>query len=106
MGDHSQSSAAHGHAMTRRNFGFGIVGAGVIAPYHAKAIAELPNARLVAVADPTPERGRALAMEFGAEDHTDVRELLARPDVDIVCVCVPTGLHPEVGMQVAAARKH
>jgi len=92
--------------LSERIYGFGIVGCGVIAPFHARAIADLQNARLVAVADPTPERARKVASEFGAEDHTDVGELLARPDVDIVCVCVPSGSHAAVGMRVAAAGKH
>jgi predicted dehydrogenase len=89
-----------------RTFGFGIAGCGVIAPFHARAIADLPNAKLVAVVDPTPESARKLAKEFGAEHHTDVSELLARPDVDVVCVCVPSGLHAAIGMRVAAAGKH
>lgn len=92
--------------MNERIHGFGIVGCGIIAPFHARAIKELPNARLVAVADPTPERAQQFAKEFGAEGHTDVLELLARTDIDIVCVCVPSGLHAKVGVQAAAAGKH
>jgi UDP-N-acetyl-2-amino-2-deoxyglucuronate dehydrogenase len=89
-----------------RTFGFGIIGCGVIAPFHAKAIAELPNARLVAVADALPERARDLAAQFGVDFHEEPDELLARTDVDIVSVCVPSGLHASVGMRVAAAGKH
>jgi predicted dehydrogenase len=32
--------------------------------------------------------------------------LLARPDVDVVCVCVPSGLHAEIGVRAARAGKH
>jgi predicted dehydrogenase len=32
--------------------------------------------------------------------------LLARPDVDVVAVCVPSGLHAEVAVAAAAAGKH
>ena len=92
--------------MTTRAFGFGIIGCGVIAPFHARAIAELPNARLVAVTDAVPERARDLAMQFGVDHHDELDALLARPDVEIVSVCVPTGLHASIGMQVAAAGKH
>jgi predicted dehydrogenase len=92
--------------VSERIYGFGIVGCGVIAPFHAKAIADLPNARLVAVADASPERARNLALEFGVEDHADVGELLARADVDVVCVCVPSGSHAAIGMGVAEAGKH
>lgn len=86
-------------------YGFGIVGCGIIAPFHARAIAELPDARLVAVADEVPGRADELAAELGV-DHASVDALLARPDVDVVSVCVPSGLHAEIGVRAAAAGKH
>jgi predicted dehydrogenase len=91
--------------MTKPQHGFGIVGCGVIASFHAKAIGDLPGARLVAVADVSPQKARDLASDFGAE-ALDVESLLARSDIDVVCVCVPSGAHAEVGVQAAAAGKH
>src|SRR5260370_40103396 len=91
--------------MTKPQHGFGIGGCGVIAPFHAKAIGDLPGARLVAVADSSPEKARDLASDFGAE-ALDVDRLLARSDIDVVCVCVPSGAHAEIGVQAAAAGKH
>lgn len=90
--------------MTR--FGFGIVGAGVIAATHAQAIAELPGARLAAVTDTSPEPAKALARTHGCAAEPDLRALLARDDVDVVAVCVPSGLHAEIGVAAAAAGKH
>jgi UDP-N-acetyl-2-amino-2-deoxyglucuronate dehydrogenase len=89
-----------------RPHGFGIVGTGVIAQTHAEAIAALPAARLVAVTDVAPESAKAFAdaRDCGAEPDLDA--LLARTDLDVVSVCVPSGLHAEVGIQVAAAGKH
>jgi predicted dehydrogenase len=91
--------------MTDRVHGFGIIGAGVIAPFHALAIGELPNARLVAVADELPDRARDIASQFEVEP-LGVDELLARQDIDVVCVCVPSGMHAEIGVQAAKAGKH
>jgi UDP-N-acetyl-2-amino-2-deoxyglucuronate dehydrogenase len=91
---------------TARPHGFGIVGAGVISATHAKAIAALPAARLVAVTDVVPERARAFAESYGCQVEPDLDALLARGDVDVVSVCVPSGLHAEVGVQAAAAGKH
>jgi len=91
--------------MTKREYGFGIIGCGVIAPFHAQAIADLPDARLVAVADEQPERARGLASSFDVE-RVGVDALLARPDIDVVCVCVPSGAHAELGARAAAAGKH
>jgi UDP-N-acetyl-2-amino-2-deoxyglucuronate dehydrogenase len=90
----------------RRRHGFGIVGCGVIALVHADAIAGLPGARLVAVADSVPEKAKAFAEERGVGWETDLDALLARRDIDIVCVCVPSGLHADIGVRAARAGKH
>jgi UDP-N-acetyl-2-amino-2-deoxyglucuronate dehydrogenase len=86
--------------------GFGIVGAGVIAAMHAAAIATLPGARLAAVTDVAEGAAAAFAAAWGCTAEPSLDRLLARPDVDVVCVCVPSGLHAEVGVRVARAGKH
>jgi UDP-N-acetyl-2-amino-2-deoxyglucuronate dehydrogenase len=86
--------------------GFGIIGAGVIGAAHAQAIALVKGARLVAVADVAPGRAKALADEQGCAAEDDIDALLARADIDVVAVCVPSGLHAEVGARAAAAGKH
>jgi UDP-N-acetyl-2-amino-2-deoxyglucuronate dehydrogenase len=86
--------------------GFAIVGTGVIAATHAKAIAVLPDAELVAVTDVRPGSADAFGAAHGCAAEPDLAALLARPDVDVVCVCVPSGLHAEVGIAAADAGKH
>jgi UDP-N-acetyl-2-amino-2-deoxyglucuronate dehydrogenase len=88
------------------NSGFGIVGAGVIGALHAEAIGMVPGARLVAVTDALPESAKELAGRYDCAAEPDLDALLARPDVDVVSVCVPSGLHAEVGIQAVAAGKH
>lgn len=90
----------------RRPRGFGIVGAGVISSTHADAIASLPGARLVAVTDAKQESARSFAARYDCAAEPDLDSLLARDDVDVVSVCVPSGLHAEVGIRAAAAGKH
>jgi UDP-N-acetyl-2-amino-2-deoxyglucuronate dehydrogenase len=91
--------------------GFGIVGTGVIAAIHADAIAllsktGLPDARLVAVTDVAGGAVAAFAAAHGCPAEPDLGALLARSDVDVVCVCVPSGLHAAIGVQAAKAGKH
>jgi len=86
--------------------GFGIVGTGVIAALHAAAIKTLPGARLAAVTDVVPGAAGTFAAARGCAAEPDLDALLARPDVDVVCVCVPSGLHAEIGVRAARARKH
>jgi UDP-N-acetyl-2-amino-2-deoxyglucuronate dehydrogenase len=86
--------------------GFGIVGTGVIAALHAAAIRTLPGARLAAVTDVVAGAAGAFAAARGCAAEPDLDALLARPDVDVVCVCVPSGLHAEIGIRAARAGKH
>jgi UDP-N-acetyl-2-amino-2-deoxyglucuronate dehydrogenase len=90
----------------QRARGFGIVGAGVISSIHARAIASLSGARLVAVTDVEPDRAASLARAHDCVAEPDLDALLARDDVDVVCVCVPSGLHADVGIRAVAAGKH
>ena len=86
--------------------GFGIVGAGVIATIHADAIAMLPDARLAAVTDVAAGAAAAFAAARGCPAEPDLGALLARHDVEVVCVCVPSGLHAAIAIQAAKAGKH
>jgi len=87
--------------------GFGIVGCGVIAPWHANAIARVEGARLVAVCDVIPEKAADLAAKHGdPRVYTDYHALLADPAVDVVSICTPSGLHAEIAVAAARAGKH
>ena len=86
--------------------GFGIVGTGVIAAMHAAAIGQLPGARLCAITDVNGAAAAAFAARRGVTAEPGLDELLARDDVDVVCVCVPTGLHAQIGVRAAQAGKH
>jgi UDP-N-acetyl-2-amino-2-deoxyglucuronate dehydrogenase len=85
---------------------FGILGCGVIGPHHAKAIAGLESARLVAVADVVPELAVKLAEEHGCSHHASLQEMLSGVDLDAVCVCTPSGMHAEGAIAALVAGKH
>ncbi len=86
---------------------FGIIGAGIIGAHHALAVAGLgAGAQLVAVADPAADRAQALAAYHGCGWHTSVDDLLARGDVDAVCICTPSGLHADLAERALGAGKH
>ena len=86
--------------------GFGIIGCGLVAPFHAKAIQEIEDARLAAVCDLNQERAKKLADEFSAEVSTDYHKLLAHPKIQVICICTPNGLHEKFILAVAKAGKH
>ncbi|MCE5248737.1 Gfo/Idh/MocA family oxidoreductase [bacterium] len=87
-------------------FGFGIIGAGVISTYHAKAIEAHPDGKIVAVADVVKANAEKFAAEHHCDVYTDWREMLKRPDIDAINVCSPSGLHAEHTIGAAQAGKH
>ncbi len=91
-----------------QTIGFGIIGCGVIAPTHADAIrANEPNgAELVAVYDVVLEAAQKLAARYNVAAYSDLTAFLAHPGLDVVNVCVPSGLHSQVGIAAARAGKH
>jgi UDP-N-acetyl-2-amino-2-deoxyglucuronate dehydrogenase len=88
--------------------GFGVIGCGMIAEFHTRAINELGDSRVVGACS----RNRANAEKIaGMAGHgcaivDDVDKLLALPDLDVVCVCTPSGAHMEPAVRAAQAGKH
>ncbi len=86
--------------------GFGVIGCGVIGPWHAQAINSIEGVKLIAVCDVIEERAKKLAEEHGGEPCTDYNEMVKRDDIDIVNICTPSGMHAEMGVAAAEAGKH
>jgi hypothetical protein len=88
--------------------GFGIIGLGLIADFHARAIAEAAGAKLVAVCGRDAGKARAFAANYGENifSTNDLSALLARPDVEAVCIATPSGAHLEPTLAAARAGKH
>ncbi|MCB0103143.1 MAG: Gfo/Idh/MocA family oxidoreductase [Anaerolineales bacterium] len=89
--------------MTKR---FGIIGCGRIAPRHADTLADIPDAELVQVCDVIESRAHAFAEKYGAAYCLNYHDLLANPEVDIVNICTPSGMHAEMTIAALKAGKH
>jgi len=85
---------------------FGIIGCGFIAKKHAQAIEKIPSANLIAICDRVPEAMEYYTENYNAKAYTDSAEMLKNPEIDVVCICTPSGLHAVIAEQVAAAKKH
>lgn len=89
------------------SIGFGIIGGGMIADFHAQAIARTEGAHLVGVASRSVESAARFAAQHGLSFATaDVAALLARPDIQVVCVTTPSGAHLEPALAAIEAGKH
>ena len=87
--------------------GVGIVGAGFLAQTRARCYGRVRGARISAVASRTPASSEAYAKTHGVPIVcADLDELLARPEVQIVDLCVPNHLHRSFAEKAAAAGKH
>jgi len=89
-----------------KQVGCAVVGLGAIGPTHVKALANIENARLVAVCDIVEEKARQTAEAQNCKYYTDFDEMLLDPEIDLVHLCVPSGYHAQLGIRAAKAGKH
>ena len=88
------------------SYGFGIIGLGVIADFHALAVRNTTKGKLVACYSRTQSKADAFGEKYGCKCYSDIEEFLSDPDLDIVTICTPSGAHMEYALQAAEARKH
>ena len=86
--------------------GFGIIGTGMIAHFHAKAIQAIPGARLVGCFNHAAGRAESFGQEYGCRAYSTLADLLADPEIQIVTICTPSGAHMEPAIAAAQAGKH
>jgi predicted dehydrogenase len=73
---------------------------------YANQFQNRPDAQVTAVWDENPEAGKKFAAGLNVDFEPDLDKLLARDDVDAVCVNAPTNIHREVMVKAALAGKH
>jgi predicted dehydrogenase len=86
--------------------GFGIIGCGMIANFHAKAIGDVRGAKLVACYDQFPAAADKLAEATGCKAYHDLDAMLADPAVHVVTIGTPSGAHQDPAVAAARAGKH
>ncbi len=92
--------------MTTRPLGFGIMGLGMIARFHALALEAMGDADLVASYSREQSKADAFAAEHGGTGYGDMDGFLAHPGLDVVIICTPSGAHLEPTLAAAKAGKH
>ena len=83
---------------------FAVLGAGRIGQVHAQAIASVPGARLVALAEPNAAAAEAVRARFGCDIRT-IDAIEAAQDIDAVVICTPTDTHADLIERFARAGK-
>ena len=89
-----------------RGVGFGIIGCGMIANFHARAIGDNRGARVVACFDNVPAAADRFAAAQKCRAYHKLDAMLADPQVDVVTIGTPSGAHMEPAVAAARAGKH
>ena len=92
--------------MVKRKVGFGIIGTGNIAKFHAQCIEKIQGAYLLGVVSKTETRAKEISKIFNCSVFFELEKLLENPEIDIVCVCNESGLHGETIDKIAKAGKN
>ncbi len=89
-----------------KTWNFGVIGAGLIADFHAKALADMSGARLVGFCDNLRERAENLAKKHSCRVFDDYEEMARSGEIDILTIATPSGLHLEPSLAAAREGKH
>lgn len=86
---------------------YALIGAGAgIAHTHLAALAQLPEATVVGMADVQREPAEARAAAVGCPFFTDHRAMLDAVRPDVVVITAPHPFHPDLAVDAFAARAH
>ena len=87
--------------------GVGLIGSRFISSIHAEALKSVSNAAVRGVMSPSAGHAKDFAKQHGIPHHfTDLDQLLARDDIDMVVVGAPNVYHCDVTVRAAKAGKH
>jgi predicted dehydrogenase len=85
----------------------GVIGVGQIGQVHLDNYKAIPGVEVVAIADVNGEHARSVASRYGIPaSYADFHELLNRPDIQAVDVCLHNNLHMPVSVAALQAGKH
>ena len=90
----------------KRQFGFGVIGSGTISDIHALAIDAIDGANLEGVYSINKSKSQAWAGKHSCTAYDTLDDLLKNPEIDIVCICTPSGIHHDPAIKSIAAGKH
>ena len=86
---------------------FGLIGYGAWGSHHARAIASVPGAELVAIAAHSQAScAKAAADHPAARVYADYCDMLAGEELDAVDVVLPSHLHHQAGRDVLLSGRH
>ena len=92
--------------MTEIKHRIGIIGAGVIADFHAQALQAMQGVELVAAFARNKDKADSFSQNYGCSGYSDLDEFLMHPGMDVVTIGSVSGVHLEHTSAAAKAGKH
>ncbi len=90
----------------KKIYRIGIIGTGAIAIKHAQAIESLSNAELIGLFNPNPKSASKAKDKFSAPVFRNWEAFISLPDLEVICICTPSGLHLGPALKAIEAGKH
>lgn len=84
----------------------GVIGLGFIGEKYVNILNDCSLSELVAVSDIDSNKLKLIKEKFACHIYINYLELLARKDIDAVCICLPEVLHKDAAVQAARHGKH
>ncbi|MCW3095186.1 MAG: putative dehydrogenase [Chthonomonadaceae bacterium] len=89
---------------------FGMIGCGALGLVHAQRLSAIPGVEIIALSDPSEAAMQHVATEVpsaaAAPQFADYREMLAKTELDAVCISSPNRLHVEQLLASVACGLH
>jgi predicted dehydrogenase len=89
--------------MDNKIFNIAIAGCSRVAHLHAKAILEIPNARLTGAWSRTTQKAEEFAIIFNTRAFSDIKTMVVENNVDLVIVCSAHPYHRQPAIEAAKA---
>lgn len=78
----------------------------MVADFHARSIQHISNARLTGICGAGSGRAGTLAKQYNCREFPNYQAMLRSPEIDIVTIATPSGLHMEPAVEAALQGKH
>ena len=85
---------------------FGILGCGIVAPFHVESILRTDGAVFVGACSKSITSAQRLCSQYGGIIYESCEKMLADPQIDAVVICTPSGGHYDECRAALLAGKH
>ena len=94
------------YASARKKLNIGLVGCGIAAELHAKALAGVTDAKLAGAFAADRPQCEEFCKKYGLKSYKTLENLIDDESIDIIDICTPSGTHRSLAEQAMRAGKH